>query len=284
MIINGNLIAQRVKEEVKCEIKHLKSLGITPGLAVIIVGTNPASEIYVKNKQKACESLGIYSKKISLPENISESDLLRIIDELNVNKNIHGILAQLPLPPHINEQHVAERIHPDKDVDAFSYVNIGKLITGNACLIPCTPSGIMELLKHENVLIKGKHCVVVGRSNIVGKPIAALMLQSNATVTVCHSQTKNLVEFCKSADILICAVGKPNFICKEMIKEGAVIIDVGINRNENGPMCGDVDFDSVQNLASLITPVPGGVGPMTIAMLMKNTVIASKIQNKCFLN
>lgn len=279
MIIDGKSIAEKTKNDLKKEILKLKSKGIVPTLAVVVVGENSASKIYVRNKKSACKEIGIYSEEFSLPENTSEKELISLIEKLNSNADINGILVQLPLPLHINETKVAETINPLKDVDVFNPINTGKLLTGNTKLIPCTPKGIIELLEHEKIPIKGKHCVIIGRSNIVGKPIALLMLQRNATVTICHSKTKNLDEICKAADIIVAAVGKPNFITKNMVKNGCTVIDVGINRNKNGTICGDVDFEEVKSTASHITPVPGGVGPMTIAMLLKNTLITTKMQN-----
>ena len=279
MIIDGKSIAQEVKNDLKNEILDLNSKGIIPKLAVVVVGENSASKIYVRNKKKACEEVGIYSEEFALPENTSEKELIDLIKKLNSNSDINGILVQLPLPLHISETKIAEAINPSKDVDVFNPMNTGKLLSGNADLIPCTPKGIIELLEHKKIPLKGKHCVVIGRSNIVGKPISLLMLQKDATVTICHSKTKNLDEICKTADIIIAAVGKPKFITKNMVKNGCVIIDVGINRSKDGTICGDVDFEEVKNIASYITPVPGGVGPMTIAMLLKNTVITTKMQN-----
>ena len=279
MIIDGKSIAEKTKNDLKDKVLELKSKGINPKLAVIAVGENSASKIYVRNKKRACDEIGIYSEEFSLPENTSEEELIDLIEKLNSNAYINGILVQLPLPLHINETKIAEAINPLKDVDVFNPLNTGKLLSGNADLIPCTPKGIIELLEHEKIPLKGKHCVVIGRSNIVGKPISLLMLQKDATVTICHSKTKNLDKICKTADIIIAAIGKPKFITKNMITKGCVIIDVGINRNKDGTICGDVDFEEVKEIASYITPVPGGVGPMTIAMLLKNTLITTKIQN-----
>lgn len=272
-LINGKEVAEHIKLQVKNEIE---TLGLTPTLAVVVVGDNPASRIYVNNKKKACEYVGIKSLEQVFPEDISEENLLNFIDELNENNNVHGILVQLPLPKHINENKVIERISPAKDVDGFSAVNVGQLWLGKYDMAPCTAMGVIELLDYYNIDITGKHCVVVGRSNIVGKPMAALLLERNATVTVCHSKTKDLYKHTKDADILISAVGKPKFITWGLVKNGAVVIDVGINRDENGKLCGDVDFDDVKDRAEFLTPVPGGVGPMTVAMLMKNTLIAAK--------
>lgn len=280
MIIDGRLIAQNIKSDLKEEIENLKPKGINPGLAVILVGEDSASKVYVRNKKKCCDELGIFSKEFCFPENTSEKEILDLIEKLNQDKKINGILVQLPLPSHINQKVITESILPEKDVDAFHSSTIGNLLTNHTKLLPCTPAGIIEIFHRENISLTGKHCVVIGRSNIVGKPLAFMLINEDATVTICHSKTKNLSEICKSADIIICAVGKAKFLNRNMIKKGAVIIDVGINRDENGKICGDVDFDDVKNIASAITPVPGGVGPMTIAMLMKNTITATKIQNK----
>ena len=255
----------------------MKKQGINPGLAVIIVGDDPASRVYVNNKKKACEYCGIYSEEYTLPEQSSQEDLLDIIETLNNRSDISGILCQLPLPKHIDEKAVINAINPKKDVDAFHPVNVGKIMTGDYDFVPCTPAGVMELIKESGIDPCGKECVVVGRSNIVGKPMAMLLLHQNGTVTVCHSRTADLKAKTKNADILVAAVGIPEFIKGDMIKEGAVVIDVGINRIEPKKLVGDVDFESAKDIASAITPVPGGVGPMTIAMLMKNTVKAAKI-------
>ncbi len=280
MIIDGRLIAQNIKNNLKKEVENLKLKGINPGLAVVLVGEDSASKIYVKNKKKCCDELGIFSEEFYFPEDTSEKEILNLIEKLNQDKKINGILVQLPLPSHINQKNITESILPEKDVDAFHSSTIGNLLTNHAELLPCTPAGIIEIFHRENISLTGKHCVIIGRSNIVGKPLAFMLINEDATVTVCHSKTKNLSEICKNADIIICAVGKAKFLKRNMIKEGAVIIDVGINRDKNGKICGDVDFDDVKNIASAITPVPGGVGPMTIAMLMKNTITATKIQNK----
>lgn len=279
MIIDGKSIAEKIKNKVKNEVTELKKQGITPGLAVILIGEDPASKIYVNNKKKSCEEIGIYSEQYFLSKSTSQEDLINLIKKLNSNSSINGILTQLPLPPHIDEQKIAECISPQKDVDVFNSINIGKIMIGNAKLLPCTPAGIMEILEYEKISVDGKNCVVIGRSNIVGKPTALLLLQKNGTVTICHSKTKNLKEICQKADIVISAIGKPCFITKDMVKKGAVLIDVGINRKSDGTICGDIDFENVAPFASYITPVPGGVGPMTIAMLMKNTLIATKLQN-----
>lgn len=280
MIIDGRLIAQNIKSDLKKEIENLKLKGINPGLAVILVGEDNASKIYVKNKKRCCDELGIFSEEFYFPEDTSEKEIIDLIEKLNQDKKINGILVQLPLPSHINQKNITESILPEKDVDAFHSSTIGNLLTNHTKLLPCTPAGIIEIFHRENISLVGKHCVIIGRSNIVGKPLAFMLINEDATVTICHSKTKNLSEICKNADIIICAVGKAKFLNRNMIKKGAVIIDVGINRDENGKICGDVDFDDVKNIASAITPVPGGVGPMTIAMLMKNTITATKIQNK----
>lgn len=276
--IDGKLISAAVKERVKLEVEALKSVGITTGLAVIIVGEDPASKVYVANKKRACEALGIISEEYALPETTTQEELLALIDELNHKKSINGILCQLPLPKHLDEQAVINAILPEKDVDAFHPTNVGKIMLGEYDFVPCTPAGIMEMLQYENIDIEGKTCVVIGRSNIVGKPMGMLLLHKNGTVTICHSRTKDLSEVCKNADILVAAVGRPNFVTADMVKEGAVVIDVGINRVD-GKLVGDVDFEAVKDKCSAITPVPGGVGPMTIAMLMQNTLTAAKKQN-----
>ncbi|SCW99944.1 methylenetetrahydrofolate dehydrogenase (NADP+) / methenyltetrahydrofolate cyclohydrolase [Lachnospiraceae bacterium YSD2013] len=273
-LIDGKLISQNIKDELKARVAELKKHGHEGSLAVIQVGNDPASSIYVKNKKKACEYIGIGSVSYELSENTSEAELLKIIDELNNKPEIIGILVQLPVPKHIDEDKIIKAISPRKDVDGFHVENVGALCVGNRGFVSCTPAGVIQLLKRSNVEIAGKHCVVIGRSNIVGKPMALLMLRENATVTICHSKTQNLKEICKGADILIAAVGKPRMINSEYVKEGAVVIDVGIHRDENNKMCGDVDFDDVKDIVSKITPVPGGVGPMTIAMLMNNCVEA----------
>ncbi len=278
-IIDGKVISAAVKEEVKNEVAELKAKGVTPGLAVIIVGDDPASRVYVNNKKKACEQLGMLSREYTMSAETTEEELLNLIKELNSDPEINGILCQLPLPSHLNEELVINTIIPEKDVDAFHPHNVGKIMIGNYDFLPCTPAGIMEMLKYENIDITGKECVVIGRSNIVGKPMSMLLLHKNGTVTVCHSRTKNLKEVCQRADILVAAVGRANFVTADMVKEGAVVIDVGINRLENGKLCGDVNFAEVEPKASYITPVPGGVGPMTIATLMKNTLTAAKKQN-----
>ena len=278
-IIDGKAVSQFVKDEVKKEVSALGEKGVSVGLAVIIVGNDPASRTYVNNKKKACEATGIISEEYALPEETTMDELLALIKELNAKKSISGILCQLPLPKHLDEKVVIENIDPIKDVDAFHAVNTGHIMIGDYSFLPCTPAGIMEMLKYYNIEIEGKECVVIGRSNIVGKPMAMLLLQKNGTVTVCHSRTKNLKEVTSRADILVAAVGIPYFVTADMVKDGAVVIDVGMDRNKEGKLCGDVDFAEVEKKASYITPVPGGVGPMTIATLMKNTVTAAKIQN-----
>lgn len=275
-IIDGKAISAAVKEQVRAEIERDK---IKAGLAVVIVGDDPASRVYVNNKKKACELCGIQSFEYALPAETEQNQLLELIDTLNADKNVNGILVQLPLPDHFDEKAVIERISPLKDVDAFHESNVGKIMIGNYAFLPCTPAGCMELIHSTGVDVAGKECVVIGRSNIVGKPMAMLLLHENGTVTVCHSKTRNLAEVCRRADILVAAVGRPNFVTADMVKDGAVVIDVGINRLENGKLCGDVKFDEVSEKAAYITPVPGGVGPMTIAMLMKNTLTAARIQN-----
>ena len=278
-ILNGKELSIKIKEDLRKETEALKEKGINPGLAVIIVGNDSASRVYVNNKKKACEECGFYSEEYALPEETTEEELLQLIDTLNNKKEINGILVQLPLPKGIDSEKVLLRILPEKDVDAFHPVNVGKIMIGNFDFLPCTPAGVMELIRLTNIDVCGKECVVVGRSNIVGKPQAMLLLHENGTVTICHSRTKNLKEVCRRADILVAAVGKAKFITADMVKEGAIVIDVGMNRDENGKLCGDVAYDEVAEVASAITPVPGGVGPMTIAMLMKNTLKAAIIQN-----
>ena len=279
-IIDGKAVSAAVKDEVKEQVTALKKDGGVPCLAVVLVGDDPASKVYVRNKKRACEYCGIKSLEYILDKTASEQQLLDLIDVLNNEPTVHGILVQLPLPPHINEQKIINAISEQKDVDAFHPANVGRLMTGNPDFLPCTPAGVMEMLKKYNIETAGKDCVIIGRSNIVGKPMAMLMLSANSTVTICHSKTKNLKEKCLSADILIAAIGKPKFVTADMVKDGAVVIDVGINRTEDGKLCGDVDFDEVSKKASYITPVPGGVGPMTIATLMKNTLTAYKLKNE----
>lgn len=274
-IIDGKAVSLSVKNDIREKTALLKEKGIVPTLAVIIVGNDPASKVYVNNKKKACEYIGFNSAEYVLDESVSQNELLGLIEKLNSDPEVDGILCQLPLPKHIDETAVMNSISSEKDVDAFTPANVGKIMTGEYDMLPCTPAGIMELIASTGESIVGKHAVVVGRSNIVGKPIAMLLLHADATVTVCHSKTQNLKEICQSADILIAAVGKAKFITANMIKNGATVIDVGINRDENGKLCGDVDFDDVAEKASYITPVPGGCGPMTIAMLMKNTYNAA---------
>lgn len=276
-IINGKEISAALKDDLKAEVAALKKAGKSCCLAVIQVGCDPASSVYVGNKKKACAYIGIESRSYELLEETTEEELLALVAKLNADDTVHGILCQLPLPKHICENHIIKAISPHKDVDGFHPQNVGALVIGQQGFVSCTPAGIIELLHRSNIQIDGKHCVVVGRSNIVGKPMALLMLRENATVTVCHSHTKNLQEICKEADILIVAIGKPKFIDHTYIKEGAVVIDVGIHRGEDNKLCGDVDFDDVAGHTSAITPVPGGVGPMTIAMLMKNCVEAMKL-------
>ena len=276
-IIDGKLVSASVRASVKAEVEKLKEEGINPSLAVILVGNDPASAVYVKNKQKACIETGINPIQITMPEDTDEKTLLDKIDELNADDSVHGILVQLPLPKHISEKKVIERISPTKDVDAFTHDSVGRIVEGKYTFLPCTPAGIMKLLEYYGVDIQGKECVIIGRSNIVGKPMALLMLNASGTVTVCHSKTKNLAEVTKRADILVVAIGKAEFVTADMVKEGAVVIDVGINRMPDGKLKGDVEFDGVSKVASLITPVPGGVGPMTISMLMQNTVWAAKM-------
>ena len=276
-IIDGKQISKDIKEELKAEVASLAAQGRKCCLAVIQVGNDPASSVYDGNKKKACAYVGIESLAYELPEETTEEELLTIIDKLNKDADVHGILCQLPLPKHINEDHVIKAISPKKDVDGFHPQNVGALVIGEKGFVSCTPAGIIQLLKRSNIEMDGKHCVVVGRSNIVGKPMSLLMLRENATVTICHSHTRNLKEICKEADILIVAIGKPQFIGKEYVKDGAVVIDVGIHRDENNKLCGDVKYDEVEPVASYITPVPGGVGPMTIAMLMHNCVEATKL-------
>jgi methylenetetrahydrofolate dehydrogenase (NADP+)/methenyltetrahydrofolate cyclohydrolase len=276
-ILSGRDIASEIRLGLKNDVEKLKGNGVQPGLAVIIVGDEPASRIYVNNKKKACDEIGIRSFEYALPAETSEEEIIELIKTLNCDKNIHGILVQLPLPPHINDEKVLLTIDPDKDVDAFHPVNVGKIMIGNYRFLPCTPAGVIEMIHRTGIDLKGSECVVVGRSNIVGKPMAMLLLHEHATVTVCHSRTKDLKTVCKRADVLVVAVGKPKLIKADFIKPGAVVIDVGTNRMENGKLCGDVDFEEAKGVASYITPVPGGVGPMTIAMLMKNTVKAAEI-------
>lgn len=275
--IDGKLISEQVRADITAETEAFaEKSGIRPGLAVIIVGSDPASCVYVRNKEKGCEQVGFYSEKYELPEETTMEELLALVDRLNHDDKIHGILVQSPLPKHLNEEEVVLAIDPKKDVDAFHPYNVGKIMIGNYAFLPCTPAGVMELIRRSGIEVSGKECVVVGRSNIVGKPMAMLLLQANGTVTVCHSRTKDLAAVCRRADILVCAIGKPKFFTADMVKPGAVVIDVGINRGEDGKLCGDVDFEAVEPIASYITPVPGGVGPMTITMLLRNTLTAAQ--------
>ena len=277
MIIDGTRIGNELREKLKSRIEALKEKGKLPGLAVILVGENPASQVYVRMKEKACESLGIHSEKFALPADTSQEEVLALIQRLNHDDKIHGILVQLPLPAHFNEELIIESIIPTKDVDGFHPINIGNLMLGKPLFSPCTPAGVIELLRASQIDMKGKNVVVVGRSNIVGKPVAALLLHEHATVTICHSKTKSLKDETRRADILIAAIGKPKMITADMVKEGAVVIDVGVNRLEDGKLVGDVDFDGMKDKVAAITPVPGGVGPMTITMLMANTVKSAEI-------
>ena len=274
-IISGKVVSQAKRDEIKAKVAALKAEGKNVGLAVIIVGDNSASRVYVNNKKKACAEVGIESFEYALPENTTEKELVELIEKLNNDDRVNGILCQLPLPAGLDEKAVINSISPAKDVDAFHPVNVGHIMIGDYSFLPCTPAGIMEMLRYYNIEIKGKNCVVIGRSNIVGKPMAMLLLQADGTVTVCHSKTKNLAEITRAADILVAAVGKPKFVTADMVGDGAVVIDVGMDRDENGKLCGDVDFEAVEKKASYITPVPGGVGPMTITMLLENTVTAA---------
>lgn len=279
ILIDGKKVSAAVKAQVAQEVAELKSKGIYPGLAVVLVGDDPASRVYVNNKKKACEATGIYSEEYVLPQSAAQQEVLELVHRLNEKSEIHGILVQSPLPDGLDEAAVVEAISPKKDVDAFHAYHVGKLMQGHPVFQPCTPAGIIELIRSTGTEIAGKSCVVIGRSDIVGKPMAMLLLHCNGTVTICHSGTKNLKELTSQADILVSAVGKAGFVTADMVKPGAVVIDVGMNRNSDGKLCGDVDFAEVEPLASYITPVPGGVGPMTIAMLMHNTVTAAKLQN-----
>ena len=279
-LIDGKAVSAYIKDKVKEETAALKAQGKEITLAVIIVGNDPASRVYVNNKKKACEYVGFKSLEYALPEETTEEELLALIDKLNNDDSVNGILCQLPVPKHIDDEKVIDKICPDKDVDGFSKINVGKLWLGEYDLAACTPMGVMELLRYYDIDVSGKNCVIIGRSNIVGKPMAALLLEQNGTVTICHSKTKNLAQVTANADILVAAVGRAGFVTADMVKEGAVVVDVGINRNAEGKLCGDVDFDAVKEKASYITPVPGGCGPMTIALLMKNTLIAARKQNK----
>ena len=277
-LIDGKAVAAQIRAQIAQEVLKLQEdQGVTPGLAVVLAGDDPASKTYVRNKEKACEEAGIYSEKYLLPADATQEQLMDLVRRLNEKEDIDGILVQLPLPEGLDDKPVVEAIRPDKDVDAFHPVNVGEIMIGNYRFLPCTPAGIIELLKSKNIVIEGKNCVVIGRSNIVGKPVAMLLLHQNGTVTICHSKTKGLKEICRGADILVSAAGKAKFVTADMVKPGAAVIDVGMNRDENGKLCGDVDFESVEPVASYLTPVPGGVGPMTIAMLLKNTLTAAKI-------
>lgn len=279
MIIDGKAVSAATRAAIAEQVAELKKHGVTPGLAVIIVGDDPASRVYVNNKKKACAELGMLSEEYALPADSDIDTLLDLIHTLNERADINGILCQLPLPRHLDEKAVINAISPMKDVDAFHPVNVGGIMTGDYSFLPCTPAGVMQMLKHYGLPIEGKRCVIIGRSNIVGKPMAMLMLHANATVTICHSRSVGLADICREADILIAAVGRPKFVTADMVKPGAVVIDVGIDRDENGKLCGDVDFAAVEPIASAISPVPGGVGPMTISMLMQNTLTAARIQH-----
>lgn len=276
IVIDGKAISAAVRAEIREETAaFVDKFGIRPGLAVIIVGEDPASQVYVRNKKRACEEVGFYSESYELPESTTQEELEVLVERLNTEEKIHGILVQLPLPKHLDEEKVLLKISPDKDVDAFHPYNVGRIMIGNYRFLPCTPAGVMTLLERSGISVAGKSCVVVGRSNIVGKPMAMLLLHANGTVTVCHSRTKDLASICREADILVAAVGKADFFSADMVKPGAVVIDVGMNRRADGKLTGDVDFAAVASIASYITPVPGGVGPMTITMLMKNTLLAA---------
>ncbi|WP_178022778.1 bifunctional methylenetetrahydrofolate dehydrogenase/methenyltetrahydrofolate cyclohydrolase FolD [uncultured Paenibacillus sp.] len=275
-IINGKQISEEIRKDLREEVERLAKQGFTPGLAVVLVGEDPASQVYVRNKEKACHELGYYSEVHRLSAETSQDELLALVDKLNRQTNIHGILVQLPLPKQIDEKAVIDAISAEKDVDGFHPVNVGNLMIGDDSLLPCTPAGVIELIKRTGVDISGKHAVVIGRSNIVGKPVSLLLQRENATVTMCHSRTANMKELTQLADILVVAIGRANFVDASYVKPGAVVIDVGMNRLENGKLAGDVDFESVKEVSGPITPVPGGVGPMTITMLMQNTLIAAK--------
>lgn len=275
-IIDGKAVSQSIREELRTEVAALKGRGITPGLAVVIVGDDPASRVYVNNKKKACAEVGIYSEEHALPAGTRQEELLELVRRLNQDPAIHGILVQLPLPDHLDEKAVLNTIDPDKDVDGFHPVNVGRMVVGEPCFLPCTPHGVLELIRRTGIDLTGKRAVVIGRSNIVGKPVAILLLQQNATVTICHSKTRDLPAVCREADVLVAAVGRAEMVKGDWIKPGAVVIDVGVNRGGDHKLYGDVEFASASQVAGYITPVPGGVGPMTIAMLMKNTVQAAK--------
>ena len=278
-LIDGKAVSLQVKQQVKQECDKLKTKGVTPGLVVIIVGDDPASQVYVRNKEKACEECGFYSVKYALDADTTQDELNALIDKLNKDEKINGILCQLPLPKHLDDKEVINRIDPIKDVDAFHPVNVGAIMIGDYNFLPCTPAGVMELIHSTGVDVTGKKAVVIGRSNIVGKPMAMLLLHENATVEITHSKTLDLKSITKEADILVAAIGRAKFVTADMVKNGAIVIDVGMNRDENGKLCGDVDFENVKDKCSFITPVPGGVGPMTISMLMRNTLTAAKLQN-----
>ncbi len=278
-LIDGKLISAQIKEEAAKEAAQIKARGVNPCLAVVLVGNDSASQVYVNNKKRACEAVGIRSVSYELGADTTEEELLRLVAQLNADDTVHGILVQMPLPKQINEEKVILAIDAKKDVDCFHPMNVGLLHTGGKGFLPCTPAGIIELIKRSGHTIQGQNCVIIGRSNIVGKPVAMLLMQENGTVTICHSKTRNLTEVCRGADIIVSATGKLNTVTADMVKEGAVVIDVGMNRNEAGKLCGDVDFEKVKEIAGAITPVPGGVGPMTIAMLMKNCLVAAKMQN-----
>jgi len=280
VIIDGKATSAKLRGEVYDKVKKLGEMGIKAGLAVVIVGDDPASRTYVNNKKKACAECGIYSEEYALPAETTEEELLAKLEEIKANNKIHGILVQLPLPKHINEQSVIDAIPPEKDVDAFHPANTGKIMIGDYDFLPCTPAGVMKMLEYENISVSGKECVVIGRSNIVGKPMAMLLLHANGTVTVCHSRTRDLAEVTRRADILVVAIGKADFVTADMVKPGAVVIDVGMNRKADGKLTGDVDFESVSEVASAITPVPGGVGVMTITMLLENTLKAAELSIK----
>lgn len=277
-LIDGKAVSASVRAQVAQEVQELKAKGLHPGLAVVIVGDDPASRTYVNNKKKACAETGIYSEEYALPATTTQEELLSLVRSLNEKPEIHGILVQSPLPNGLDEEAVIEEINPQKDVDAFHPQNVGRIMIGNFHFLPCTPAGVIELIRSQGIEIAGKRCVVIGRSNIVGKPMAMLLLHNHGTVTICHSKTRDLAEICRKADILVAAVGRPKFVTENMVKPGAVVIDVGMDRDENGKLCGDVDFANVEPKAGYITPVPGGVGPMTIAMLLRNTVTAAKLQ------
>lgn len=277
--IDGKAISEEIRAELAAEAAELKERGILPSLAVVLVGKDAASQVYVRNKEKACAAAGIHTMTYVLPETTTEEKLRHLLHKLNTDEAVHGILVQMPLPEQIDEKKIILAIDPKKDVDCFHPINVGNLHTGGAGFLPCTPAGIIELIKRSGYFISGKRCVVLGRSNIVGKPAAMLLLRENGTVTICHSKTKNLAEICRSADILVSAVGQEKLVTADMVKEGAVLIDVGMNRDADGKLCGDIDFEGAADVAGAITPVPGGVGPMTIAMLMKNCILAAKLQN-----